>query len=234
MAKPTAKLVRHFYCSSYLDCSLFTLTNDWGRRWQYRRALSKLKQEETIINLGPNQKEIRKFRLALPGLHGHKGTCCAGPRARQYSWGHYAAEGVRACHSLHVGTQTSRMVWEDFLFQDLDIIHVFISLGCSPQSFLCGSSSSLLDLQALACSFLFKFPSFPLSLSYSPSLSSAECHCSYISLPGGFAHTTSLGPLSHYLPERQTQCLGILGRYHFSSCPRPKAVMHISYILYVR
>lgn len=143
MAKPTAKLIHHFYCSGYLGCSLFTLTNDWGRRWQYRRALKNLKQEGTIINLGPDQEEIEKFRLALPGLHGHKGTCWAGPLARQYSGGHDTAEGLRARRPLHIGTQTSRIVWEDFLFQTWTFMYVFVSPGCSSWSFLCGSSQFL-------------------------------------------------------------------------------------------
>lgn len=46
----------------------------------HREGHSKnLEQEETIINLGPDQKVIEKFRLALPGLQGHKVSCWAGP-----------------------------------------------------------------------------------------------------------------------------------------------------------
>lgn len=37
--------------------------------------LKNLEQEETIINLGPDREVIEKFRLALPGLQGHKGFC---------------------------------------------------------------------------------------------------------------------------------------------------------------
>lgn len=86
MVKNAAKLIHHFYCSGYLGCSLFTLTNDWGRRWQCRRALQNLTREETIINLGPDQKEIWKFSLALRGLQRHKDTWWAGPLAWLCLW----------------------------------------------------------------------------------------------------------------------------------------------------
>lgn len=74
MAKNAAKPIHHFYCSGYLGCSLFTLTSDWGRRWQHGRALTNLHQEETIINPGPDQEEAGEFSLALPGLQGHEDT----------------------------------------------------------------------------------------------------------------------------------------------------------------
>ena len=185
MAKPIAKLIHHFYCSGYLGCSLFTLTNDWGRRWQYRGHSKNLNRRKQLLTWDQIRRRYGSLDWHYLVCMDTRALAGQGPLHSSYSWGHYTAEGARACHPLCVGTDIKDGLG-GLLVSGFGHSYMFLYLLAVPPGFLCESSSSLLNLQALACSFLWsKFLSFPLSLQYSPSLRSAECHCSSISLPGG-------------------------------------------------
>lgn len=91
-----AKLVHHFYCSGYLGCSLFTLQMIEEEDGHREGNSKNLEQEETIINLGPDQEAIEEFRLALPGLQGQRLLLGRAPFARQNSQRHHTADNLPA------------------------------------------------------------------------------------------------------------------------------------------
>lgn len=98
----------------------------------HREGHSKnLEQEETMINLGPDQEAIEEFRLALPGLQGHKGSCWAGPLLHGRS--HKDSTLQRTCQPHFKSEKTSQKDdLRDFLFQPWTFIHVFVFLALHP------------------------------------------------------------------------------------------------------
>lgn len=128
-----------------------------------------LEQRETIINLGPDQKAIEKFRLALPGLQGRKGSCWAGPLL--HSRTHKGTTLQRTCQT-HFKQENvpQKGGLRDFLFQFWTFIHIFVLLALHPQVFFV-DRVPLFNLQAVACSFLSsEFPCFPLTSVFFPKL----------------------------------------------------------------
>lgn len=133
---------------------------------------------------------------------------------------------TKALHCRELGSPTSnrkrhlkRMVWEiscfslghsyTFLYSWLFILKfsLWVRILCSTcKLWLCSFHSS-------------KFPCFPLTSIFSfPKLYWVS---PLVGQPSwGMCHLT--GPSSFHLPDRRAQCLGSLGRFHFSSCPRPK------------
>lgn len=113
-----------------------------------------LEQKETIINLGPDQEAIEKFRLALPGLHGHKGSCWAGPLLHGRT--HKGATLQRTWQPHFKQEKTPQKdCLRDFLFQPWTFIHVFVLLALHPEVFFVGPDP-LFNLQALALLLSFK------------------------------------------------------------------------------